>query len=175
MVVVALLGGCGSIDTGTVARDSAARLLDCRPDDVSITAVGAYRYRGEGCGRDVIVACTSAALEPTCLRESALATAGGAAPAEEDEDGPPPFDEEPNAEVEARIRAGLEARKDDIFACTGLSRVGVRAAYAPDGSVSFSLQGELRESPEERCVEDALDGVRVVATGHAGVIVHLVR
>jgi hypothetical protein len=51
----------------------------------------------------------------------------------------------------------------------------VRAAYAPDGSVEITLQGALRGSPEERCVQDALDGVRVDAGDQAGVVIHHVR
>ena len=57
----------------------------------------------------------------------------------------------------------------------GDKRPAIRAAYAPDGSVDLTAQGALSGSPEERCVQDALDGVRVPATGQAGVVVHLVR
>lgn len=174
---------CSSWDTGTVAHESAASALECRVDDTEMEQLGAYRYRGRGCGADVVVACSASSLEPVCLRESEVVTAGDVQVAarteptepEPNEDTPPPFDEEPDPEVEARIRAGLAARRDDILACTGEARVGVRAAYAPDGSVAFSLQGALADTPEQRCVENALDGVRVAATGHAGVVIHLVQ
>ena len=52
--------------------------------------------------------------------------------------------------------------------------MGVRAIYGGDGTVTFALQGDLHDSPEEACVRDALAGVRVAATGEEGVIVHLV-
>ncbi|MFK7989917.1 MAG: hypothetical protein AB8I08_28110 [Sandaracinaceae bacterium] len=183
VVLLVLLPSCASWDTGTVAHESAASALSCRVDDTEMEQLGAYRYRGRGCGADVIVACSASTLEPVCLRESEVITAGDVQVAEHtepvepapDEDAPPPFDDEPNPEVETRIRAGLAARRDDILACTGQPRIGVRAAYAPDGSVAFSLQGALADTPEQGCVENALDGVRVAATGHAGVVIHLVQ
>lgn len=162
-LALALLA-CGSIDTGTVAHRTAARLLECDAESTEITALSSYRYRGQGCGRTVMVACTAAALEPQCLAESELATAGG----EREE----PASAEASEEVEARIRAGLEARRDDVLACVGRDRVAVRVGYAPDGSVDISLQGALHETPEERCVQDTLEGVRV-AGGAAGTVVHL--
>lgn len=186
LAAMAALPSCASWDTGTVAHESAAAALSCRVDDTEMEQLGAYRYRGRGCGAHVVVACSASSLEPVCLRESEVVTAGDvqlaarvpAEPAEDTEPAegtPPPFDEEPNPDVEARIRAGLAGRRDDILACTGLSRVGVRAAYAPDGSVAFSLQGDLADTPEQGCVANALDGVRVAATGHAGVVIHLVQ
>jgi hypothetical protein len=162
LVLLAL--GCGSIDTGSVAHRTAARLLECEPESTELTALSSYRYRGEGCGRSVMVACTAAALEPQCLAESELATAG----AEEEE----PASAGASEEVEAHIRTGLEARRDDVLACVGRDRVAVRVGYAPDGSVDVSLQGALHETPEERCVQDTLEGVRV-AGGASGTVVHL--
>ncbi len=168
LVVGAIVRSAGAQwDTGTVARRRAAELLECEEQSVEITAVGAYRYRGEGCGRDVVVACTAAALEPQCLRESELASAGG-----EEE---PEVDPEAAGRIEEHVRAGLEARRDDVLACVGRDRVAVRVGYAPDGSIDIALQGALHETPEERCVQDALEGVRVAATGASGVVVHLVR
>lgn len=231
-----LAAGCGQFDTGTQAERSLAEELGCPERLVEVEQLGAYRYRGEGCGRTAVVACTAGRLEPECLREGP-STAGGAwapddAPvrAEGREDaagddgagdhragdegrgagdhrvvaeggggpdapgdapggseasdepgdtpageGAPALPETPDPEVEARIRAGLDARRGDILACTGAERVAVRAGYAPDGSVALSLQGALSGTPEERCVQDALDGVRVPATGGAGVVVHLIR
>lgn len=181
--------GCAQFDTGSAARRSAADLLDCPENEVSMTQVGAYRYRGEGCGGSVSVACTSASLEPRCLREGN--TAGGeelvleepdhdgqaddARPGEPVEEDPPRVAETPDAGIEAQIRAGLDARRDDILACVGRERVAIRAGYAPDGSVALSLQGDQAGTAEERCVQDALDGVRVAATGEAGIVVHLIR
>jgi hypothetical protein len=187
--------GCGQFDTGTAARRSLAEHLGCAEAQVEMTQVGAYRYRGEGCGRTATVACTASRLEPECLREGP-ATAGGRAMPEDDGRGaasavqpspdahradeeptapPPAVAERPDPDVEAQIRAGLDARREDVLACTGAERVAIRAGYAPDGSVALSLQGALADTPEERCVQDALDGVRVAATGGAGVVIHLVR
>ncbi len=162
-LALALLS-CASIDTGSVAHRTAARLLECDAESTEITALSDYRYRGEGCGRTVMVACTAAALEPQCLAESELATAGR----EEEE----PASAGASEQIEAHIRAGLEARRDDVLACVGRDRVAVRVGYAPDGSVDVSLQGALHETPEERCVQDTLEGVRV-AGGASGTVVHL--
>lgn len=160
-----MLASCGQIDTGSVAHQTAARLLECDSESTEITALGAYRYRGEGCGRSVVLACTAAALEPTCLGQGELATSGGEVDAE-------PADAAASEEVEDHIRAGLEARREDVLACVGRERVAVRVGYAPDGSVDVSLQGALHDTPEERCVQDTLEGVRVAA-GAAGTVVHL--
>lgn len=159
-----LVAGCAQFDTGNAARTSAAAALECQEQNTTVTAVSAYRYRGEGCGRSVVVACTAGALEPQCLPEAELASAGGAV-----ERAP---EAEASDEIERHIRAGLEGRREDVLACVGRERVGVRVGYAPDGSVDVTLQGELHESPEERCVQDALEGVRV-GRGAAGTVVHL--
>ena len=164
--------GCNQFDTGSAAQASAARILECPQSQVEITAVGAYRYRGEGCGQHVVLTCTASRLEPECLRVADLVSSGGE---EDDDDALPTPDTEADEEIETLIRAGLEARRDDVLACAGTQRVAIRAAYAPDGSVDLTAQGALSDTAEERCIQDALDGVRVPATGGAGVVVHLVR
>jgi len=163
-VLAISLTGCAQIDTGSVAHRTAARLLECEPESTELTALSSYRYRAEGCGRSVQVACTAGALEPVCVGESELASAGGEVEA--------PAEPEASEAIEERIRAGLEARREDVLACVGRDRVAVRVGYAPDGSVDVTLQGALHDTPEERCVQNALDGVRV-ATGAAGTVVHL--
>ena len=167
-----LLLGCG-IDTGDAARRDAARALRCPRETVEMEQTGAYRYVGRGCGREVVVTCTASQLEPSCVPHDEIASAGGRD--EGEDEAAPEVDEEPDPEIEARIRAGLDARRDDVLACAGRSPVAVRVAYAPDGSVDLTLQGELSGSAQQRCVQDALDGVRVAASGRAGVVVHLVR
>lgn len=171
------LAGCAQFDTGSAARRRASELLECDEEDVGVTQVGAYRFRGEGCGRSVEVVCTAAALEPTCYRQGAVASSGGEAPFEDDEavEADDTRAEAPATDVEARIRAGLDARRDDIVACVGRDRVAVRVAYDAEGAVTIGLQGELEGSPEEGCVRAALSGVRVAPTGASGVVVHLVR
>lgn len=162
-----LLVGCG-IDTGDAARRDAARALRCPRAQVELEQIGAYRYVGRGCGRNVTVTCTASALEPACLPEDELTAGHG-------DEGDALVDTEAPPEVERQVRAGLTARRDDVLACTGRRRVAVRVAYAPDGSLDLTLQGDLEGSAQERCVQDALSGVRVAATGGAGVVVHLVR
>ncbi|MCZ7682094.1 MAG: hypothetical protein M5U28_26190 [Sandaracinaceae bacterium] len=162
-----LLAACAQFDTGSVARRRAAEALECEEESVEVTAIGEYRFRGEGCGRTATVTCTAGALEPQCFEEAELLAAGGEAE--------PAPDPEVAGEVEARIRAGLEARREDVLECVGRDRVAVRVGYAPDGTVEIALSGALHDTPEERCVQDALEGVRVAATGASGVVVHLVR
>ncbi len=77
-------------------------------------------------------------------------------------------------ESEAQIRRGLDARRDDVLACAERNSVVVTVAYAVDGSVSISLAGDLRGTPQEGCVRAALQGVRVAA-GQTGVVMHLLR
>jgi len=153
--------GCSGIDLGDAARRDTAEALQCPAEEVELEQLGEYRYRGDGCGRVVLVACTASALEPRCFPQSSG-------------DGDPGETEEPPPDVEATIRGGLEARRDDVLACVGRDRIGVRAAYTGEGVVSLSLQGDLADTPEEACVRDALGGVRVAATGEEGVIIHLV-
>ncbi|HEY8427450.1 MAG TPA: hypothetical protein VIL20_03715 [Sandaracinaceae bacterium] len=164
------LAACAQFDTGSVARRRAAQVLECDEPSTRIEAVGAYRFRGRGCGRSVVLACTAAALEPQCFPESELVASGGEDRGEREAAGPAAA-----ANVEARIRAGLDARREDVLACVGLERVAVRVDYAEDGRVEIALQGALNGTPEERCVQDALEGVRVAATGTSGTVVHLVR
>lgn len=168
LLMLVLGAGCATIDTGSVVEARAVALLGC--DEVEVSPIGAYRYRAVGCGSSVTLACTAAALEPVCLPERE-ASAGGEEEPEQDE----PIQDGASSPIEAQIRAGLDARRDDVMACANAERVAVRAAYAPDGSVEITLQGALRGSPEERCVQDALDGVRVDASDQAGVVIHLVR
>lgn len=159
--------GCATFDTGSVARTRAQALLGC--EDVEMEQLGAYRFRGTGCGDTIVVACTAAALEPVCLRESDERTVHHEPEREE------PIPDTADSGIEAQIRAGLDSRRADVLACAGEDRAAVRVAYAPDGSLDITLQGALRGTPEERCVQDALDGVRVDASDRGGVVVHLVR
>lgn len=176
-----VLVGCAQFDTGSAARRRVAELLDCDEEELSVSEVAAHRYRGEGCGGTAEVVCTAAALEPTCVRQRISSTAG-AESYDDDELAREP-DASPDGEaregsragVEARIRSGLDARREDILACVGSERVAVRVAYEPDGRVQVSLQGPLAGSAEEGCLRAALTGVRVAASGAPGVVVHLVR
>jgi len=73
------------------------------------------------------------------------------------------------------VRRLLDTRRAEILVCTGRSAVGVRATFAADGVLDLALQGELRGSPEEDCVRNALRELRISAPDHSGVVVHLVR
>lgn len=160
----ALCLGCANLDTGTAALRDAASALDCPRTATEVEQLGEYRYRGRGCGGEVIVACTSSSFEPRCFPERAAAATAG----DEEESSAPP-------DVERAIRNGLDARRADVLGCVGSERVGVRAAYDSDGRIVLSLQGDLAGSPEETCVREALAGVRVPAARRDGVLVHLVR
>ncbi len=163
LLLAALCLGCSGIDLGVAARRDLATALECPSTEVELEQLGEYRYRGEGCGRQATVACTASALEPSCLLEGDRRL--GEDP-EEITEAPP--------DIERMIRGGLDARRDDVLACVGRDRVGVRAAYTGEGVVSLALQGDLADSPEETCVRQVLQGVRVAATGEEGVVIHLV-
>ena len=187
------LAACGtSWDAEYQARERAEAALECR--EVTLVKISDVRFRASGCGGVLEVLCSSGHNEPVCLvgraREeghvSGLAEAGSGsetttADAEiEPPSGPDADDEAPpthGAEIElieARIRAGLDAHRDDVLACTGRSASVVRVRYALDGSITLTLAGDLEGSPEEGCVRAAIGGVRV-STGHEGTVMHLVR
>lgn len=194
-------GACASWDPDNQARDRAVAVLDCT--EVTMEKLADLRYRATGCGSRVEILCSAGHLEPVCLAvrprdtehvsgiadvgsggETPLAEAGPPAPDDGEPTGPEAEDEgplagaepgaDPTAEIEARIRGGLDARRDDVLACTNRSATVVRVRYAVDGSIALTLGGDLEGSPEEGCVRAALGGVRV-APGHVGVVMHLVR
>ena len=161
-----LWSGCPALDLGTSARRDLAAALECASAEVEMEQVGEYRYHGAGCGREATVACTASALEPHCLVEGTRSFDA------DPDDEPDSTDALPD--IEQVIRGGLDARREDVLACVGRDRVGVRASYTPEGIVSLALQGELAGTAEERCVQQVLEGVRVRATGEEGVVIHLV-
>ncbi len=80
----------------------------------------------------------------------------------------------PAAPIEETIRRGLDARRDDVLACTGRTASVVRVRYDLEGAVQITLAGDLEGSPEEGCVRAALSGVHV-ARGASGTVLHLLR
>lgn len=177
--LAALSWGCGSWEAETRAREQAMSVLDCR--DVTLVQLSELRFRAEGCGAVVEVLCSSGHNEPVCLvgrarddeRVAGLSDlgAGGEDPQPGEDDG---VSDDEAAGVERQIRGGLDARRDDVLACTGRSASIVRVRYEVSGAVTFSLGGDLEGSPEEGCVRAAMGAVRVEG-GHEGTVLHLVR
>lgn len=188
--VSALVACGGAWDPDHQARERARIALDC--PDPSVVRIAESRYRASGCGGSVEVLCTAGHNEPVCIagrardefRVSGLVTAsvGGERAAASDSDESSAFSEDADgpstneevARIERTIRRGLEARRDDVLACTGRTASVVRVRYAVDGSIELRLAGDLEGSPEEGCVRAALGNVRV-EPGRAGVVLHLLR
>ncbi|MFO0681757.1 MAG: hypothetical protein U0234_06890 [Sandaracinus sp.] len=78
-------------------------------------------------------------------------------------------------EAEAAIRAGLDARRADVFACTQHDPTVVRVTYAADGTLEIHLAGGLAGSAEEGCVRAALSGVRAPESATGGAVLHLIH
>ena len=205
--------GCESWDPSIRARDRARETWAC--ESVELTQTEENRWHAVGCGHEGDFACTSGALEPTCIQ---VRTAGGEHPRDEEEEAlearapegldsseaalwaraeredpdldpsadegaadaappPPTTTAAPtgDATAEAAIRAGLDARRVDVYACTQRDPTVVRVAYAPDGSVEIHLAGGLEGSAEEGCVRAALAGVRAPASEAGGTVLHLIH
>jgi hypothetical protein len=165
--VCALVMGCAGMDTSARARERAVEVLSC--PTVDMTQLEEYRFHAVGCGQTADFACTAGSLEPTCIR---VASAGG-----EHVVPPPPSEVESPVSAsssEAAIRAGLDARRSDIFACTQHDPTIVRVAYTADGAIDVHLGGGLESSPEEGCVRAALAGARAPG-GESGTVLHLVH
>jgi len=180
----------GAWEPANQARDRAIDALDCT--EVTVVKIADNRYRASGCGGAVEVLCSAGHNEPVCIvgraREDLAVSgiadqgAGGeeADPEAEGPSGPEADDEAPTdasdelAAIERTVRAGLDAHRDDVLACTGRRASVVRVRYSVDGSVAISLGGDLEGSPEEGCVRAAMGAVRV-APGHEGLVMHLLR
>lgn len=187
-----LVAACGQWDDQTAAREHAREAMGCF--DVEVERTEAHRFHATGCGGEADIVCSEGSLSPVCIRVAARGTSGGEArPDEEDQDvdvdvdaatdehvdeavvtgDPDPAPAGPTA-AEVAIRRGLDARAADVIACVDRSSIAVRVNHAADGTVSVTLSGDLRSSPEEGCVRAALGDVRV-PPGEPGVVVHLVR
>lgn len=189
LVALALVA-CGEWDDQGAARDFAREQMGCF--DVEVERTEAHRFAVDGCERRIDVVCSEGSLHPVCIEVALRGTSGGDDgeiddPAREVVDVDPRVDEgideaHATADVtpagptpaEAAIRRGLDARSEDILACVDRSTVAVRVNHAADGTLSITLSGDLRSSPEEGCVRAAIGDVRVPG-GEPGVVVHLVR
>jgi hypothetical protein len=185
---------CGTTwDAEYQARERAVAALSCR--EVTLARLSEARFRASGCGGAVEVLCSSGHNEPVCMvgragaggqlsqlserrPELSPTGSGGEIDAEREPASGPDADDEAPLDgvdsIEAHIRAGLDAHREDVLACTGRSASVVRVRYALDGSIALTLAGDLEGSPEEGCVRAAIGGVRVVP-GHEGTVVHLLR
>ena len=172
---LALLAGCAGIDTSARARDRAVEVLACQ--DVEMTQLEEYRFHASGCGRQADIGCTAGSFEPTCIR---VASAGDERPIDRSDDDapipPPPSATSTPTETtaEGAIRAGLDARRTDVFACTQRDPTVVRVSYTSDGTIDVRLGGGLEGTPEEGCVRAALAGARA-PEGASGTVLHLVH
>lgn len=165
---------CTGIDPAIRARDRAVEVLVC--DEVEMTQLEEARFHARGCGREADIGCTAGALEPTCIQ---VASAGGEQPLHEREDDAPidaggPPQPVSATSAEATIRAGLDARRRDVFACTQRDPTIVRVTYDAAGALDIRLGAGLEGTPEEGCVRAALTGARA-PTGEAGTVLHLVH
>jgi hypothetical protein len=194
LVALPLLA-CGEWDEQGAARDFAREHMGCF--DIEVERTENHRFSVDGCERRIDVACSEGSLHPVCIEVALRGSSGGDDGDDDGEvgelDDPEVVDVDPRvdegideaharAEVEptgptpaeAAIRRGLDARSADILACVDRSTVAVRVNHAADGSLSITLSGDLRSSPEEGCVRAAIGDVRVPG-GEPGVVVHLVR
>jgi hypothetical protein len=78
-------------------------------------------------------------------------------------------------DLEARIRAHLDAHREDVLACVNAPRAVLQVAYAPDGKAVVSLQGAEAGGPLEGCVRAVLGAIPVQGADEPGTVVHLVR
>lgn len=174
---------CGSWDDQAAATTFARETLHCF--DVAVERTEAHRFHARGCEREGDIVCSEGSLNPVCIRVAARNTSGGEAGSEGGEtedvevastegDEPEPAPVETVSPQEQAIRRGLDARSEDVLACVDRPSVAVRVNHAADGSLSITLSGDLRDSPEEGCVRAAIGPVHV-PPGAPGVVVHLVR
>jgi len=191
LAVLAMVAGCDPWDPAIRARDLARETFAC--ENVDIQQIEDARWHATGCGHEGDFACTSGQLSPTCMQ---VRTAGAEHPIEDDEPAPdtrsvaaseaalyasqhdagPPLAQvaETSTAAEDAIRAGLDAHRGDVYACTQHDPTVVRVDYAVDGSLDVHLAGGLAGTPEEGCVRAALEGARAPA-GSSGTVLHLVH
>jgi hypothetical protein len=83
----------------------------------------------------------------------------------------------PDAEwdVESALRDAVDAHASTVLVCTSQQPVAVALSWTADGALTIALRGALHGTPEEGCVAQALDGIRVPATGRTGTILHPVQ
>ncbi len=65
-LAIALVLGCAGWEPATRARERAIEVLHC--EEVELAQREESQWHAEGCGRQVEIACTTIALEPTCIQ-----------------------------------------------------------------------------------------------------------
>lgn len=80
----------------------------------------------------------------------------------------------PDPAVEQAIRAGIDARRTQVLACSGSQPIMIRARWGADGRVWLTLDRPYARTAVEQCVRDTVGGFQV--TNEApGEVIHLVR
>lgn len=79
--------------------------------------------------------------------------------------------------IDRRVRAWLDAGREDVLSCVSSDRAAIRVDLSAEGSTIVALHGEGAGSPEERCVAAAL-GAFPLGEGFDGKphrVIHVVR
>lgn len=198
------LCGCESWDPSVRARERAAETFECPGIEMTQTEENRWHAIGCGHEGDfactagalepVCIQVRTAGGEhplddesdaPPDTRSIAESEAALYARAEHEDPDLDPSADESVAETEAEaepaesaaertIRAGLDAHRADIVACTQRDPTVLRVVYASDGELDVHLSGGLEGSPEEGCVRAALAGARA-PEGESGTVLHLVH
>jgi hypothetical protein len=125
-----------------------------------------YFYTGPANARILTALTSGGASSPPSHAE---ATSAPGAAADSGPTGAAPSD------IEAGIRAHLDAHREDVLACVNAPRAVLQVAYAPDGQALVSLQGADAGGPLEGCVRAVLGAIPVQGAEEPGTVVHLVR
>lgn len=202
--LILLLAGCDSWDPRNQALHVASEALSCNTLELTQTRENVYEAVGCGqqgtfaCTSGHLephcIQVRTSGSEIAQDDESdapphdtrSIAESEAALYADHDDDVDPSADEsaaethatsdatDPPSPAEAAIRAGLDAHRADIYACTQQDPTVLRVNYETDGSLVVHLSGGLAGSPEEGCVRAALSGARA-PEGSSGVVLHLVH
>lgn len=171
--------GCAGWEPEPRARALAQELMHC--DAVTMTDGGESVWQVNGCGNEIWVACTNGRNEPYCTQVRRPGSAGGeatasAATTDAAAAGSVAAAPVPVARtVDASVREFLDAHVDDVLACTGGSRVALRARWDANGTLVLFLNGAAARSAEEGCVRAAVGEHIVAEPGEGGELLHLVR
>lgn len=179
-MLVAFLGahaaGCAGWEPEPRARALAQEIMHC--DALTLSDGGESVWQVSGCGQEIWVACTNGRNEPYCTQVRRPGSAGGEQRAEAEADAGPAaaaVSTPVPRSVDASVREFLDAHVEDVLACTGGSRVALRARWDAHGTVVLFLNGALARSAEEGCVRAAVGEHTVEEPGEGGELLHLVR
>ena len=172
-ILVAVSVGCGATRDQLVRR--ASYDMSCPETQIQVYEID-NRTRGvQGCGQRAtyIESCTDPArASNTCTW--VLNSDANRGPQQQASAPPAPPPPAPTPTVEPALHAGLDGHAQMILQCTNGQGVDVVAAYAADGTVTFSLLGVLAGTPAEACVRTGLGPVRMDSGGRSGAITHAI-